>query len=135
MGQKLMLEFVKTKITNDQCKDTGMAMVLIFLLLLRSFKHEAFLIGAVAALVIDMTMPQLYRPLARVWFGLSHIIGNVTSKIILSLVFFCVVTPLGFMRRFSGKDALNLKAFKTCTKSVMKERNHRFVAADIEKPY
>jgi hypothetical protein len=130
-----MSDFLKTKITNDQCKDTGMAMVLILLLLLRSFKHEAFLIGAVATLVIDMTAPQLYRPLAWVWFGLSHIIGNVTSKIILSVVFFCVVVPLGLLRRLSGGDALNLKAFKTGSKSVMKERNHRFVAADIEKPY
>lgn len=43
--------------------------------------------------------------------------------------------PVGLLRRFSGKDPLNLKAFKAGSTSVMKERNHRFVAADLEKPY
>ncbi len=112
-----------------------MAMTLILLLLNRSFRHDAWLIGAIAALVIAMTVPQVYRPLAVVWFGLSHLIGMFTSKIILSAVFFGVVMPVGLLRRFSGKDPLNLKAFKAGSTSVMKERNHRFVAADLEKPY
>jgi hypothetical protein len=130
-----MLEFLKTNITRDQSKDTGMAMTLILLLLNRSLRQDAWLIGAMAALVIDMTVPQVYRPLAVVWFGLSHLIGRLTSRIILSVVFFGVVMPVGLLRRFSGKDPLNLKAFKAGTDSVMKERNHRFVAADLEKPY
>jgi hypothetical protein len=130
-----MLEFLKINISRDQSKDTGMAMTLILLLLNRSFRHDAWLIGAIAALVIAMTVPQVYRPLAVVWFGLSHLIGMFTSKIILSAVFFGVVMPVGLLRRLSGKDPLNLKAFKAGSTSVMKERNHRFVAADLEKPY
>jgi hypothetical protein len=43
--------------------------------------------------------------------------------------------PIGLLQRLSGKDPLNLKAFKAGTNSVMKERDHRFVAADLEKPY
>jgi Saxitoxin biosynthesis operon protein SxtJ len=130
-----MLEFLKINITRDQSKDTGMAMTLILLLLNRSFRQEAWLIGAIAALVIDMTVPQVYRPLAVVWFGLSQLIGMLTSRIILSGVFFGVVMPIGLLRRLSGKDPLNLKAFKAGSNSVMKERDHRFVAADLEKPY
>ena len=130
-----MFEFLKTNITRDQSKDTGMAMTLILLLLNRSLRQDAWLIGAIVALVIDMTVPQVYRPLAVVWFGLSHLIGRLTSRIILSVVFFGVVMPVGLVRRLSGKDPLNLKAFKAGSNSVMKERNHRFVAADVEKPY
>lgn len=130
-----MLEFPKINITRGQSKDTGMAMTLILLLLNRSFKQEAWLIGAIAALVIDMTVPQVYRPLAVVWFGVSQLIGMLTSRIILSVVFFGVVMPIGLLRRLSGRDPLNLKAFKAGSDSVMKERNRRFVAADLEKPY
>ena len=130
-----MLEFPKIKITRDQCKDTGMAMTLVLLLLNRSFRQDAWLIGAIAALVIAMTVPQVYRPLAVVWFGLSHLIGMLTSRIVLSAVFFGVVMPVGLLQRLSRKDPLNLKAFKAGSNSVMKERNHRFVAADLEKPY
>ena len=73
-----MLEFLKINISRDQSKDTGMAMTLILLLLNRSFRQDAWLIGAIAALVIAMTVPQVYRPLAVVWFpclilsGCSH---------------------------------------------------------------
>ena len=130
-----MLESPKMNIIRDQSKDTGMAMTLILLLLNRSFRHDAWLIGAIAALVIAMTVPQVYRPLAVVWFGLSHLIGMLTSRIVLSAVFFGVVMPVGLLQRLSGKDPLNLKAFKAGSNSVMKERNHRFVAADLEKPY
>jgi hypothetical protein len=38
-------------------------------------------------------------------------------------------------RRVMGKDALQLKAFKAGSTSVMVERNHTFTAADISKPY
>jgi hypothetical protein len=130
-----MFEFLKINITRDQSKDTGMAMTLILLLLNRSLRNEAWLIGAIVALVIDMIVPQVYRPLAVVWFGLARLIGMLTSRIILSFVFFGVVMPIGLLRRFSGKDPLNLKAFKAGSNSVMKERNRHFVAADLEKPY
>ena len=112
-----------------------MAMTLILLLLNRSLGQEAWLIGAMAALVIDMTVPQVYRPLAVVWFGLSHLIGMLTSRIILFVIFFAVVMPVGLLQRLFGKDPLNLRAFKAGNDSVMRERNHRFVPADLEKPY
>jgi hypothetical protein len=130
-----MFQFLKINITRDQAKDTGMAMTLILLLLYRSFRQDAWLIAAILALLIDMTAPQVYRPLAVVWFGLSHLLGMVTSRIILSIVFFGVVLPIGLLHRLSGRDPLNLKAFKAGSNSVMRERNHRFVAADLEKPY
>jgi polyferredoxin len=130
-----MMEFLKTKITKEQSKDTGMAMVLVLLLLHMSSKQQGFLIGAVVALVIDMALPQLYRPVASVWLGISDLLGIVVSKIILAVVFFCVVTPVGVVRRLSGKDSLKMKTFKASDRSTMKERNHTFVAADVEKPY
>jgi hypothetical protein len=43
--------------------------------------------------------------------------------------------PIGLLQRLSGRDPLNLNAFKAGSNSVMKERNRRFVAADLEKPY
>jgi hypothetical protein len=130
-----MFQFLKINITRDHAKDTGMAMTLILLLLYRSFRQDAWLIAAILALLIDMTASQVYRPLAGVWFGLSHLLGIVTSRIILSIVFFGVVLPIGLLHRLSGRDPLNLKAFKAGSNSVMRERNHRFVAADLEKPY
>jgi multisubunit Na+/H+ antiporter MnhG subunit len=132
---KPSLEVFRQKITRDQCKDTGMALVLI-LLLIYFFKHrEGLVVAAAIVLVINMAAPQLYRPAAIVWFGFSHVLGSVMSRVILGLVFLVVVTPMALIRRLAGKDSLSLRLFKSGDGSVLLERNHTFVAKDLEKPY
>ena len=46
--------FLKRKITKDQSRDTGMAMVLLLLLLFVSRKREGLLIGAMVLHVLNM---------------------------------------------------------------------------------
>ena len=123
------------KISKDQSRDTGMAMVLLSMLLAISPKRHSLLFVAMALHVLNMTVPGLYRPIAVLWFGLSDLMGAVMSKILLSLVFFLVVTPIAILRRLFGKDALKLRAFKASKDSVMLERNHTFAARDLERPY
>jgi hypothetical protein len=122
-------------ITKDQCRDTGMAMVLLLLILNLVLKRQPWLIGAIAALVLNMTWPQMYRPVAVVWLGLAHVMGGIVSRILLSVLFFGLVTPVGVLRRLLGKDPMRLKAFKASGESVMVERNHTFTGQDIRLPY
>jgi len=112
-----------------------MAMVLLLLLFSGAFKRETLVTIAIVALIVDMTFPQLYRPVAVLWLGLSHLLGTVVSKILLTLVFFGVVTPIGLARKLLGIDSLKLKDFKSGKNSVMVIRNHIFTGKDIEKPY
>ena len=72
---------------------------------------------------------------AVVWLGLSHIIGTIVSKILLTVVFFVIVVPVATARRLMSKDTLQLRKFKKGTESVMKMRDHVFASVDIEKPY
>jgi hypothetical protein len=74
-----------------------------------AFKREILVTVAIIGLVVDMTLPQLYRPVAVLWLGLSHLLGTVLSKILLTLVFFDVVTPIGLARKLLGFDSLKLK--------------------------
>jgi len=112
-----------------------MAMVLLMLLGLLAFARNEFLIAAIVLHLVNMIAPQLFRPVAVVWFGLSHAIGFVMSRLLLSIVYLLVVTPVGLLRRVAGKDSLRLRAFRTSDDSVMVARNHRFAAGDLEKPY
>jgi hypothetical protein len=125
----------RKNISKDQSRDTGMAMVLLCLLLALSPKRHAFLFVAIALHLLNMTVPVIYRPIAIVWLGLSDVMGAVMSRVLLSIVFFLVVTPIGILRRLFGKDALKLHAFKASGDSVMLERNHSFTARDLERPY
>jgi hypothetical protein len=130
-----MTEFLRRKITKDESRDTGMAMVLLLLIVFISTKRNGFLLGAIALHVLNMIVPNAYRFVAVFWLGLSHLIGTVVSKILLSIVFFVVVTPIGLLRRLLGKDSMKLRAFKASGESAMVRRNHTFVASDLEKPY
>lgn len=123
------------KITKDQSRDTGMAMVLLVLLLYIRTKRDGMLWAAIVLHVVNMIVPRIYAPIAVIWFGFSHVLGTVMSKVLLSILFFGVVTPIGMLRRLFGKDSLKLHAFRASGESVMSVRNHLFVGRDIEKPY
>jgi hypothetical protein len=129
---KMKLHFETTK---DQSRNTGMALALVFLLLFAFRKREALVFVAMVLLALDMIVPQVYKPVAVVWLGLSELLGAISSKVLLSIAFFILVVPIGLLRRLLGKDSLKLKAFKQDQGSVMSERNHKFVDEDIVRPF
>jgi len=125
----------KKTITKDESRDTGMAMVLLLLIVSISLKRRDVLLGAVVLHVINMTIPQIYRPVAVVWLAFSELLGTVVSKILMAVVFFVIVTPVGMLRRLLGKDSMKVRAFKGGEESVMVVRNYQFTGQDLERPY
>ena len=121
--------------TRDQARDTGMAMVLICLLLAYWGHRLQFLPLAIILLLLTMAVPQVFRPLAVLWFGLSHIMGNVVSKVVLTIIFFGLVTPIGLIRGWAGKDAMQLRKWKQDTDSVMVVREGAIRPEDLINPY
>ena len=119
----------------NQAKDTGLAIVLI-LLIIEYVKRPGWLvIAAMAVMVLTMTWPTVFTHLARIWFRFSHFLGSIVSKIILSIVFFLIVTPVGFVRKVFGADPMKTRLWKKGDESVLVERNHLYTKDDIEKPY
>jgi hypothetical protein len=123
------------KSTPEQAKDTGMAMVLICLLLGYWGKFPKFLPVSLVLLILTMAWPNAFRPLAGLWFGLSHLMSSVVSRVILTVVFFLVVTPIGLIRRLMGADALQLKKWKQGNSSVFVVREGPVQGKDLANPY
>lgn len=115
--------------------DTGMALVLICLIIGLLREKTGWFAAAAALLVLNMTAPKVFGPASKVWFGLSAVLGAVMSKVILSLVYFLVLTPVGLLRRALGKDTLRLAAFKKGADSVFHTRSGAFRAADLKTPF
>jgi hypothetical protein len=122
-------------INRDQCKDTGMAMVLICLLIGYIGQINGFIGAAVIVLVINMIWPKGFYPIAVIWFGFSNILGMLMSNILLMILFFILVAPIGLIRRATGGDSLMLRQWKKDQSSVFKIRNIDYKPEDIEKPY
>lgn len=64
---------------------------------------------AVLALVAALVQPRWFRGFYRGGMTVSFHIGQVIGKVMLTLFFFVLVTPLGLLLRLCGKDLLELK--------------------------
>jgi len=51
--------------------------------------------------------PLWLRPLHTGWMKIGHVLGFVNTRIILSIGFFFIFTPIGLIRRLMGKDSLH----------------------------
>ena len=72
-------------------------------------------------LVLGLFNSKILTPLNKLWFKFGIFLGKIISPIIMGIIFFLVVTPIGFIMRLLGKDVLNLKYNKN--KSYWIEKN------------
>lgn len=115
------------------CLNCGLAMIFILLLVMLIGKHEdVLLLPTLGVTLLLMIKPTLFQPFAALWLGFSEVMGGVMSKIILSLVFFLVVTPIALIRGVKGADAMQFKKFKQGTDSVFRVREGKLTPADLE---
>lgn len=135
MAGNILKKYFPVDISKKQASDTGMAMTLIMLLLGYFTQNVIYFKIAIPVLVIAMAFPMFFYPVAIIWFGLTTLLGQVVSKVLLTVIYFVILFPVSIIRQFMGKDSLDLKTFKKSTKSAMVTRDHQFVSKDIEHPY
>jgi hypothetical protein len=122
-------------ITQKQNTEFGLVMVLVCCVLAYWLKERSLIMTAIILSLLTIIVPIIFTPFAALWFGLSRVLSKFTSIVLLSLVFFLVVTPMGLVRQLLGKDSLRLKQFKKSAKSVMTNRDHIYTAADMEDTF
>ena len=78
------------------------------------------LIISIIFLCLGLVNSNLLNPLNRLWFKFGLLIGKIISPIVMGLIFFLVVTPIGVFMRLLNKDLLNLKMSKNSTYWIKK---------------
>ena len=63
-------------------------------------------------LVLGLINSKVLTPLNRLWFKFGLLLGRFISPLIMGIIFFVVVTPIGIIMRLLKKDLLNLKYTK-----------------------
>lgn len=115
-------------ISRQQCIDTGLAAILILLL----FKQ---VMPAIVVVLLAMVFPKVLKPLAMLWFGLSHILGMIMPRVILSLIFIVILCPIGLMLRIFKPNMMNKRAFKSGDDSLYIEKNTMYQASDLANQF
>ena len=60
-------------------------------------------------LILGLMNSKLLTPLNKLWFKFGTILGALIAPVVMGVVFFLVVTPIGLVMRIMGKDLLNKK--------------------------
>jgi len=70
-----------------------------------------YLVGIGALLVLlGLVLPRALVWPNKAWMGLAEVLSFISTRIILGLVFFGIVTPIGVIKRLMGWDPLNRRA-------------------------
>ena len=72
-----------------------------------NFAIALFGVGSVLS-AFGLVFPTALRPVEKAWMRLAHVLAYVNTRIILTLLFYLVFTPIGLIRR-TVKDPLNRK--------------------------
>ena len=103
----------KIKISSN--KSFGIVFFTVFLIiaiwpLLNGYEIRYWsLIISIVFLLLGILNLKILTPLNKIWFKIGILLGNVISPIVMSIIFFLVVTPTSFIMKILGKDLLNLK--------------------------
>jgi len=60
-------------------------------------------------LALGVLNSKILTPLNKLWFKFGIFLSKIISPLIMGIIFFLVVTPIGLTMRIFGKDVLNLK--------------------------
>ena len=63
---------------------------------------------AAAFLIVSLFRPAALAPLNRVWLYVGLLLQRVVSPVVLGILFFLTVTPIGLLMRLTGKNPLHL---------------------------
>ena len=78
------------------------------------------LIIAIIFLILAFLKSKILTPMNKIWTKFGLFLGNFISPIVMGIIFFFVVTPIGLLMRLFGKDVLNLKNNKSSTYWIKK---------------
>ena len=60
-------------------------------------------------LILGLINSKILTPLNKAWFKFGIFLGKIISPLIMGIIFFLVVTPIGMLMKMLKKDLLNLK--------------------------
>ena len=99
--------------------------------------RRAFWMWALAAtlLLFGLAAPRALKGIHRVWMGLAFVLGWFVSRIILGVIFFGIITPIGVVMKLAGKDVLREKMDRSATTYWIPRESAAEDPKRCEKPF
>lgn len=73
-----------------------------------NFYQVLFIIGGLL-IATGVLLPILLFPVHKIWMGFSIILGFISTRLLLTIIFYFILTPIALLAKLTGKDFLNEK--------------------------
>jgi len=80
-------------------------------------------------------LPTLLKPFYKAWMAFAVVMSWFMTRVILSILFYVVITPISAMARVSGKKFLDLKMDKTRETYWMNQAVENVDVTDCERQF
>lgn len=115
----------------------GVAFLIIALFFLLRHKDNILPIVYVSAgfFISALFIPATLKPVYIFWMKLAFILGWLNTRLILSILFYAVFTPMGLGMRLFGMDLLDKKIEKGSESYWRRKDKKEFSALDYERQF
>jgi len=110
----------------------GTILLLVCIVLYLTGKSSSVVFGGIGILLVlfGLILPNILKPLNKIWMSLAVILGWFMSRVILFILYYVIITPIGIFLKLIGKDFLKLKINKS-SKSYWEKREKK-IAEQID---
>ena len=119
----------KNKIRMGSNKSFGIVFFIVFLIIafwpfvtITTVKIWPLIISIIF-FILGMMNSKILSPLNLIWFKFGILLGSIVSPIVMSIIFFVVITPIGIIMKILGKDLLNKKYNKKKSYWIVKDNS------------
>ena len=81
------------------------------------------LIISLLFLFLGILNSKILTPLNLAWIKLGEILGRFIAPIVMAVIYFLILTPIGLFMRIIGKDLLNMKFSQNSSYWIKREKN------------
>lgn len=120
-------------ISKHQCRDFAIVAALVTAIIAATTDCHGALPTTIVLLLLAAIVPKIFHPMAWVWFKIARILEKGASAILLTMVYYFVVCPVGIVRRLTGKAPTHSK--QDDTESYFRTEDKTYTSEDLTKQF
>ena len=137
----LLQEIKNIKSGKTELRKFGITLSIVFGLLgglflwrEKSYYFYLFILSAFF-LSFGLVLPAFLKPIHKIWMSFALVLGSIMTRVILSVLFYLVITPLSLISKLGGKDFLDLKFDKFVSSYWIQRKKVVFEKSNYERQF
>lgn len=137
----MLEEIKKIKSGKKELKEFGLTVGIVFILISgfllwkKIENYFYFFIIGLLLVIFGLFFTPVLKPLHKVWMMLALFLGYVMTRVILSILFYVIITPIGIFMKLIGNDLLDVN-FNKKRESYWVQKDKNYLSkTNYEKQY